>query len=56
MPQGDTITLKCGYNNTITNPFVQRMLDEEGLVNPVDVRLGEQTTDEMCIATMGIVF
>ncbi len=54
--QGDTITLKCGYNNTISNPLVQRMLDEEGLANPIDVRLGEQTTDEMCIALMGIVF
>jgi len=53
---GDTITLKCDYNNTLSNPFVERMLAEEGLENPIDVFLGEETTDEMCIAILGVVF
>jgi hypothetical protein len=53
---GDTITLRCDYNNTIANPFVQRMLEDEGLENPVDIFLGEETTDEMCVALIGIVF
>jgi hypothetical protein len=53
---GDTITLRCDYDNTLANPFVQRMLADEGLDNPVDIRLGEETTDEMCVALIGIVF
>jgi hypothetical protein len=53
---GDTITLKCDYDNTLANPFVQRMLTEEGLANPIDVSLGEETTDEMCVAILGLVF
>jgi len=53
---GDTIRLRCTYNNTVTNRFVQRMLTEEGLANPVDVVLGDETTDEMCIAAIGVVF
>jgi hypothetical protein len=53
---GDKVTLRCTYDNTEANPFVRRMLLEEGLPEPVDVSLGEQTTDEMCIAIMGLVF
>lgn len=53
--QGDTVTLECNYNNSLSNRFVQRMLSEEGLENPVDVLLGDETTDEMCVVVLGLV-
>ena len=53
---GDTVRLECGYDNTKANPFVVRALDEQGLEDPVDVYLGEQTLDEMCIAAFGVIF
>jgi len=51
---GDLIDIKCEWNNTIDNPFVQRMLADSGLSQPIDVRLGEQTTDEMCLEIFGL--
>jgi len=53
---GDTIDVRCTYDNTISNPFVQRMLDDAGLSAPVDVVLGEQTLNEMCLGIFGVVF
>jgi len=53
---GDRVEIKCSYNNTPSNPFVLRMLDEEGLTLPVDVELGDETTDEMCLIGVGVVF
>ncbi len=52
---GDRITITCEYNNTRSNPFVGRMLEEENLGDPVDVVLGEETTDEMCLIALGII-
>jgi hypothetical protein len=51
---GDVIDVKCAWNNTLDNPFVQRMLDDSGLSSPVDVALGEQTTNEMCLEIFGL--
>ena len=43
------------WNNTIQNPFVQRMLNDSHLPpTPIDVALGEQTTDEMCLEIFGL--
>jgi hypothetical protein len=53
---GDTIELRCLYNNTTENPFVQRMMAEENLSGPIDVQLGEQTTDEMCLIYIGVIY
>lgn len=52
---GDELTLRCTYDNTLENKYVERALDEQGLDLPVDVFLGEQTLDEMCIAAFGII-
>ena len=52
---GDKITVKCHWNNTIENPFVQRMLHDANMVAPIDIRLGEQTTNEMCLEIFGLV-
>ena len=51
---GDVIDVKCKWNNSFSNPFVQRMLDDAGLVAPIDVALGEQTTNEMCLEIFGL--
>ncbi|MBX3162413.1 MAG: cytochrome c [Deltaproteobacteria bacterium] len=52
--QGDVIDIKCSWDNTIENPFVQRMLKDANLGTPIDVPLGEQTTNEMCLEIFGI--
>lgn len=52
---GDTLEVSCTWNNTIENPFVQRMLHDAGLgAQPVDITLGEQTTNEMCLEIFGL--
>lgn len=52
---GDVLTLTCKYNNTKNNRFVSQALTDEGLSEPVEVRLGEATLDEMCLAPVGIL-
>lgn len=51
---GDTIDLQCRWNNTLDNPFARRLLADTSRVLPFDVSLGEQTTNEMCLAVVGI--
>jgi hypothetical protein len=52
---GDVIDIKCQWNNTLANPFVQRMLADNNLpMIPIDVLLGEQTSNEMCLEIFGI--
>ncbi len=52
---GDVLDVKCEWNNTLENPFVQRMLRDSNLpLQPIDVTLGEQTTNEMCLEIFGL--
>ena len=51
---GDQIHLRCDYNNSLSNPFVVDALKQQGLDAPVDVRLGEETLDEMCLGIFGV--
>ncbi len=51
---GDVIDIKCTWDNTLENPFVQRMLADSGLSQPIDVLLGEQTKNEMCLEIFGL--
>lgn len=51
---GDIVDLRCDYDNSMNNPFVQRALTEQGLTAPRDVALGEETLDEMCLGVFGI--
>jgi hypothetical protein len=46
---GDQLTIRCTYDNSMDNPYVQKALAEKHLTSPVDVKLGEQTLDEMCL-------
>jgi hypothetical protein len=53
---GDIVEITCTYDNTIDNPFVERALEELGLTDPVDVVLGEESLDEMCLGIFPILF
>jgi hypothetical protein len=53
---GDIVDVDCTYDNTMDNPFVQRALEELGLPRPIDVFLGEESLDEMCLGIFGIAF
>jgi hypothetical protein len=52
--EGDIFDIKCTWDNTIDNPFMQRMLAETNQVQPFDVSFGEQTTNEMCLTIVGL--
>jgi hypothetical protein len=53
---GDMITIRCSYDNTMDNPFVVRAMEDAGIDEPIDVYLGEETLDEMCLAGLAILF
>ncbi len=53
---GDTLWMQCRYDNSLDNPFVADALVEQGLEEPVDVYLGEETLDEMCLAVVGLLY
>jgi hypothetical protein len=50
---GDAITIDCLYNNSMSNPHLVDALAEQGLDAPIDVFLGEETLDEMCLGVVG---
>jgi hypothetical protein len=52
--EGDVLDLQCKWDNTMANPFVQRALADAGLGAPIDINLGEQSLDEMCLEIFGI--
>jgi hypothetical protein len=52
---GDELKFTCNFDNSLDNPFVREALAEQGLEAPVDVELGDETLDEMCIALMGVL-
>jgi hypothetical protein len=51
---GDKIYLRCEYDNSMNNPYVVEALQEQGLDAPVDVVLGDETLDEMCLGVFGV--
>lgn len=56
MRDGDRLNFRCRFDNSMGNPFVVDALRAQGLDAPVDVRLGEDTLDEMCLAAIGIAY
>ena len=52
---GDKLWMECLFDNSLDNPDVVNSLSEAGLSAPLDVRLGEGSLDEMCIAVVGQV-
>ena len=51
---GDELYMRCTYDNSMNNPYVVEALEEQGLDAPVDVVLGEETLDEICLVVFGI--
>lgn len=51
---GDVLSMRCTYDNSMDNVFVRKALAEQGLAEPIEVRLGEETLDEMCLGVFGI--
>ena len=49
---GDTLKFTCTYNNTIDNKNIRKALAEKQMASPIDIHLGEQTTDEMCLGAL----
>lgn len=50
---GDKLWMRCTYDNTLDNDGTRKALDDAGLSEPVDVYLGEETLDEMCLGVFG---
>ena len=50
----DRLYMRCHYDNSMGNPYVVEALAEQGLDAPVDVHLGEDTLDEMCLGIFGV--
>ncbi|MEO8901523.1 MAG: hypothetical protein ABI627_08360 [Polyangiaceae bacterium] len=53
---GNKLVIRCTYNNTLDNLNVAAPLAEQGLAAPHDVRLGETTLDEMCLASVSALY
>lgn len=51
----EELRMRCTYNNSMANPFVADALAEQGISEPHDVFLGEETLDEMCLGIFGIL-
>jgi hypothetical protein len=51
---GDVFDMRCTYDNTMSNYYVREALEERQLTEPVEVRLGEETLDEMCLGVFGV--
>ena len=52
---GDTVQVRCTYDNSMDNLRLKAALAEQGKRDPVEVRLGEGTLDEMCLAAFAFV-
>lgn len=53
---GDVMKMRCTYDNSMGNPYVQKALKDQNLQSPVDVYLGESTLDEMCLAVLPLLY
>jgi len=53
---GDRLNVRCTYDNSLANPKVVESLAEQGVDAPHDVRLGETTLDEMCLANVTAIY
>ncbi len=50
------LRLTCTYDNTLDHPGTRAAMADAGLDAPVDVYLGDEALDEMCIAVIGAVY
>lgn len=52
---GDKLEVRCTFDNTMGNTKLKAALAEQGKREPEEVKLGEQTLDEMCLASIAFV-
>jgi len=52
---GDRVNVRCTYDNSASNPYLDQQLEALGTESPQDVRWGEQTGEEMCMAMVGLI-
>ncbi len=53
---GDVVEMRCTYDNTTTNPSLAAARRETGNLQPTPIKLGESTTDEMCLGAFTFVY
>ncbi|HEX5660877.1 MAG TPA: hypothetical protein VFX59_26975, partial [Polyangiales bacterium] len=53
---GDIVRVTCVYDNTRANKAIAKALDAQGKTEPQDIKVGEDTLDEMCLSLMGISY
>jgi hypothetical protein len=53
---GDTLRVTCRYNNTLENFQLLEALEEQGLTEPVDVGMGSDSLDEMCLGAFSMAY
>ena len=49
---GDKLRFTCTYDNTMGNKHVRKALAEQQKAAPTEIKLGEQTLDEMCLGVL----
>lgn len=49
---GDKLRFTCKYDNTMGNKHVRKALAEQQKAAPTEIKLGEQTLDEMCLGVL----
>lgn len=52
---GDSLVVRCTYDNSPSNPALPLHLEARGVTEPGEVHWGEETGDEMCMAIVGLV-
>ncbi len=52
---GDRVSVRCTYDNSEQNPYLDLQLDAAGWESPGNVAWGEETGDEMCMAMVGLI-
>ena len=53
---GDQLEIRCTYDNSTENPALMEALAAEGIPAPIPFEAGESTTEEMCVAIIGVVY
>lgn len=53
---GTVLTIECTYDNSMNNPLVSGALSRLGHDAPGEVRLGDETLDEMCLVALAFAF
>ncbi len=52
---GDRLQVRCTYDNSWDNPYMPRALAADGRTETTDVRWGEDSSSEMCMAMLGLI-